>query len=114
MSAFEAVLASVMRQRGVTACLIVDAQDGVVIDSTLQFGMKGHVFAALIASLFRKARQSVDAAGFGDADFLTLEAEQGRVCAVGNGSVVLIAVADVRTNLGLLRVALTKARGSLG
>lgn len=113
-SPFAAVLQSVMRQRGVTGCLVVDERDGVVVDSTLQFGMRGDVFAALIASLFRKARQSAAAAGFGHAEFVTLEAERGRVCAVGSGGLVLIAVAEARTNLGLLRVALMQARGQLG
>lgn len=114
MSAFQTVLTSVMRLRGVTACLVVDEHDGVIVDSTLQFGMRGHVLAALLASLFRKARQSVAAAGFGDAALLTLEAERGRVCAVGHGGLVLIAVADLRTNPGLLRVELNKARAGLG
>lgn len=114
MSAFQPALSAVMRLRGVTACLVVDEHDGVIVDSTLQFGMRGNVLAALLASLFRKARQSVAAAGFGDSAFLTLEAERGRVCAVGQGGLVLIAVADPRTNLGLLRVELNKARAGLG
>jgi predicted regulator of Ras-like GTPase activity (Roadblock/LC7/MglB family) len=75
--------------------------------------MRGNVFAALIASLFRKARQSARAAGFGEAEFLTLEAERGRVCAVGAEGLVHIAIADVRANLGLLRVEMLQARGSL-
>jgi predicted regulator of Ras-like GTPase activity (Roadblock/LC7/MglB family) len=102
-----------MRQRGVTGCLVVDADDGVIVDSTLQFGMRGNVFAALVASLYRKARQSAAAAGFGEAEFLTLESERGRVCATGSGGLVLIAVADLRTNLGLLRVEMQKQRGGL-
>jgi predicted regulator of Ras-like GTPase activity (Roadblock/LC7/MglB family) len=102
-----------MRHRGVSACLVADEADGLLVDSTLQFGMRGNVFAALIASLFRKARQSARAAGFGEAEFLTLEAERGRVCAVGAEGLVLIAIADVRANLGLLRVEMLQARGSL-
>jgi predicted regulator of Ras-like GTPase activity (Roadblock/LC7/MglB family) len=113
VSVFGELMGSVMRQRGVTACLVVDEADGVVVDSTLQFGMRGNVFAALIASLYRKARQSAAAAGFGDAEFLTLEAERGRVCAVGGNGLVLIAVAESRANLGLLRVELLQLRGRL-
>lgn len=108
---YQPILASVMRQRGVTACLLVDEMDGVIVDSTLQFGMRGNVFAALIASLFRRARQSAAAAGMGEASFVQLEAERGRVCAVGREGLVLIAVADPRVNIGLLRVELLKARG---
>jgi predicted regulator of Ras-like GTPase activity (Roadblock/LC7/MglB family) len=107
------MLAAVMHHRGVSGCLLVDEQDGVIVDSTLQFGMRGDVVAALIASLFRKSRQSVAAAGMGDATFLQLEAERGRVCATGRNGLVLIAVADPRVNLGLLRVELMKARESM-
>lgn len=110
---FHPLLSELMRVRGVTACLLVDERDGVIVDSTLQFGMRGNVFAALIASLFRKARRSSAAAGFGDASFVQLEAERGRVCAVGHDGLVLIAVAERRTNLGLLRVELLKAREGL-
>ena len=110
---FQPLLAAVMRQRGVTGCLLVDEHDGVIVDSTLQFGMRGNVFAALIASLFRKARQSASAAGMGEATFVQLEAELGRVCAVGNQGLVLIAIADLRANLGLVRVELLKARAGL-
>jgi predicted regulator of Ras-like GTPase activity (Roadblock/LC7/MglB family) len=112
-SPFHTVLAGLMRHRGVTGSLVVDERDGVVVDSTLQFGMRGNVFAALIASLYRKARESAAAAGFGEMSFLTLDAERGRVCAVGREGLVLIAVADLRANLGLLRVELMKARESL-
>lgn len=104
------VLSAVMRQRGVTACLLVDERDGVIVDSTLQFGMRGNVFAALIASLFRKSRQSVAAAGMGEASVLQLEAERGRVFAVGHAGLVLIAITDLRANLGMVRVELLKAR----
>jgi predicted regulator of Ras-like GTPase activity (Roadblock/LC7/MglB family) len=112
-SPFQPLLAALMRLRGTTACLIVDERDGVIVDSTLQFGMRGNVFAALVSSLFRKARQSAVAAGMGDASFVQLEAELGRVCAVGRDGLVLIAVAEPRANLGLLRVELLKAREAL-
>jgi predicted regulator of Ras-like GTPase activity (Roadblock/LC7/MglB family) len=49
----------------------------------------------------------------GDASLLQLEAEKGRVCAVGRDGLVLIAVAEPRVNLGLLRVELLKARESM-
>ena len=112
-SPFQPLLATMMRLRGTTACLIVDERDGVIVDSTLQFGMRGNVFAALISSLYRKAKQSAAAAGMGDASFVQLEAELGRVCAVGREGLVLIAVADPKANLGLLRVELLKAREAL-
>jgi predicted regulator of Ras-like GTPase activity (Roadblock/LC7/MglB family) len=110
---FQAVLNTIMRQRGVTGCIVVDARDGVIVSSTLQFGMRGNVVAALMASLVKKAQQSATAAGLGEASFVQLDAEQGRVCAVEAEGLVLVAVADLRASVALLRVALLDARAAL-
>lgn len=110
---FQSVLASVMHQRGVTGCMVVDARDGVIVSSTLQFGMRGNVVAALMASLVNKARHSAAAAGLGAVAFVQLDAEQGRVCAVESADVVLVAVADLRANVALVRMAMLDARAAL-
>ena len=113
-SPFSAMLSSLIRHRGVKGCMVVGEDDGLIVDSTLQIGVNGTTFAALTASLFRKARRAVQAAGFGDATFLELEAEQGRVCAVGQNGLVLVIVAESRVNVGLVRVELLKAAAALG
>ena len=111
---FHDVLARIMHHRGVTGCMVVDARDGVIVSSTLQFGMRGNVVAALMGSLVSKARHSSAAAGLGDAAFVQLDAEHGRVCAVEANGLVLVAVADLRANLALVRVTMLDARAALG
>ena len=106
---FSTVLAQLTRVRGVRAAMIVDAHDGVTIDAALQVGTEGSTVAALIASLYRKARRSAAAAGFGDTGFLQLEAERGRVCALGGEDVVLLVVTDRDVNVGGIRVDLLRA-----
>ncbi|MBX3133265.1 MAG: roadblock/LC7 domain-containing protein [Gemmatimonadaceae bacterium] len=113
MSAFAPILASVTRHRGVTACLVVAEEDGIVVDATAQVGVDTAAFAALTASLFRKASRAAASAGFGGTSFCDLEAERGRVLAAGRNGLVVVAVADTRANFGLLRVDLLKAAGSL-
>ena len=113
-SPFTGILQSLIRQRGVTGSMVVSESDGIIVDSNLQIGVRGPVVAALAASLFRKARMSAEAAGFGGATFLQLEAEHGRVCAVGRNDLVLVAVAEARSNVGLIRVELLKALEQLG
>lgn len=113
-SPFQHVLQALIRQRGVVGSMVVSESDGIIIDSNLQIGVKGTVVAALAASLYRKARLSAQAAGFGDATFVQLEAERGRVCAVGRNDMVLVAVAELRSNVGLIRVELLKALEALG
>lgn len=108
-SPFAAVLDSLIRQRGVTAALVVSERDGIAIDSNLQIGQNGDRLAALAAFLYRKARLSAQAAGMGAVSFLQLEAPEGRLCAVGGGSLVLVVEAESSVNVGLIRVELLRA-----
>ena len=108
-SPFGAVLDSLIRQRGVTAALVVSERDGIAIDANLQIGQSGDRVAALAAFLYRKARLSARAAGMGGVSFVQLEAPNGRICAVGGGSLVLVVVAETSVNVGLIRVELLRA-----
>ncbi|MGQ0714054.1 MAG: roadblock/LC7 domain-containing protein [Gemmatimonadaceae bacterium] len=103
------ILSALTRQRGVTGSLLVDENDGVIIDATLHVGVKGSAFAALAASLYRKARLSTDTAGLGGVTFLRLRATQGHVCAAGKNEMVLVIIADARANIGLIRQEMLKA-----
>ncbi len=106
---FEDMLAALTRQRGVLGSMVVSESDGIIVDSNLQIGVNGPTFAALTASLYRKARLASGAAGLGGVAFLQLEAERGRVCAIGRDDLVLVAVAEQRANVGLIRVEMLKA-----
>ena len=112
-SPFSQMLDAIRRQRGVTASLVAGESDGVIVDARLQVGQRGDRVAALAASLYRKARLSAKAAGLGGVGFMQLEAQNGRVCAVGRNGLVLIAVARRDANVGLIRVELLRAAESL-
>ena len=113
-SPFATALAALTRQRGVRASLVVDENDGIVVDSNLQIGQDGDRVAALAASLYRKARLSARAARLGTATFMQLEAERGRICAAGHNDLVLVVVADPAANIGMIRVEMIKAAGARG
>ncbi len=113
-SPFTSMLESLTRQRGVRASLIVSESDGLVVDSNLRFGQDGDRVAALAASMYRKARLSAAAARLGAVAFLQLDAERGRICAVGGyGELVIVVVADPAANVGLIRMEMLKAAGAL-
>ncbi len=112
-SPFTTVLDALTRHRGVRAGLVVSAGDGITIDSNLQIGQDGNRVAALAASLYRKARKSAQAAGFGATGFMQLEAESGRLCLIGGDEIVLVVVADRSANVGLIRVEMLRAAESL-
>ena len=115
-SPFADLLGALTRQRGVMGGLVVSEADGIVIDSALQVGMQGEVLAALSASLYRRARLSAQAAGYGEANFLQLEAALGRICAVGKSDLVLVAITEPGANVGLVRIEMLKGlqSGALG
>ena len=106
---FSSLLESLIRHRGVTGCMVVGDEDGMIVESNLQIGLDGAAFAALSASLYRKARRSAEAAGFGSIAFFELHADGGRVCAAGRNGLVLVVVAEPRVNVGLVRVELLRA-----
>jgi predicted regulator of Ras-like GTPase activity (Roadblock/LC7/MglB family) len=110
---FRQLLSPLTRQRAVLGCMVVGESDGLIIDSTLQVGVHGEAVAALAASLFRKARLSAETAGLGSVGFLRLEAQNGHVCAAGRSELVLVAVAESRANIGLLRAAMLRAAETL-
>lgn len=109
MSDFTPLINAVTRHRGVSACLVVSEEDGIVVDGTAQIGVSTAAFAALTASLYRKAGRAAEAAGFGVVTFFELEAERGRVLAAGRNGIAIVAVAETRVNVGLLRVELLRA-----
>jgi predicted regulator of Ras-like GTPase activity (Roadblock/LC7/MglB family) len=113
MSGFGEILEGFARQKGVRASLVVDAKDGISIDSTLQFGQDGNRVAALAASLYAKARRSALAAGLGLTGFMQLESETGRLCMLGGDDVLLVIVAEREANVGLIRLAMLRAAESL-
>lgn len=112
-SPFSAALDRFTRLKGVRASLAVAASDGIIIDSNLQIGQDGSRVAALAASLYRRARKSAQAAGFGGTGFMQLEARDGRLCLLGGDDVVLVVVALAEANVGLIRVEMLKAAETL-
>jgi hypothetical protein len=110
---FTAVLDALTRQRGVRLSMVVDAADGIAIDSNLQFGQDGQRIAALAASLYRKARQSAQAAGLGSTGFMQMEAESGRLCILGGDELVLVVVAERDANVGLIRMNMRRSAETL-
>ena len=110
---FTKILDSLTRQRGVSACLVVSAEDGIAVDSNLQFGQDGNRISALTASLYRKARQSAQAAGLGATGFMQLEADDGRLCILGGAELLLVVVAERDGNVGLIRVEMRRVAAQL-
>lgn len=106
-------LRSVSGARGVLGALLADAQDGIVVASSLDVGLDADAVAALVASMMVHADRAAALAGRGDAGVLHLHAQRGWLCAARAGEHVIVVVADRRAPKGPVRSALLRARASL-
>lgn len=116
MSSFAGPLERLNRIPGVRGSMVVAAEDGLVVEADLMVGVPGPAVAALVASLFRRARRSVSAAELGSAAFLQVEGEEGYLFAAAPpemGDLLLVVVAERWVNVGMLRLEAARAAGAL-
>ncbi len=108
-------VATLARVPGVIAAMVVGAFDGLIVEtSPVVGGVSGasdprkHT-AALAAYLYSKVTRASDAARLGTPAFMRLEAEQGHICVVGAGDVVLVTIVTPDANLGRVRLDMMTA-----
>jgi predicted regulator of Ras-like GTPase activity (Roadblock/LC7/MglB family) len=114
MAQYDLVVDELMHTAGVHAALIVSRADGIVIDGNVHIGTDADAIAALTARLYSRAAQAATAADGAAPGFLHLEGELGRVCAVPQGDLLLVTVAEPWANLGLLRLTMRRLAQNLG
>ncbi len=117
MSAYAELLARVNRVNGVRGSMVVAAEDGLIVEEDLMVGVPGPAVAALVASLFRRARRSVQAAEFGSASFVQVEGDDGLLFAAAPpqlGDLLLVVVAEGWVNVGLVRLEAQRVVEALG
>ncbi len=113
LAQYARVIDELMQTSGVHAALVVSRSDGIVVDGNVHIGTDADAIAALTARLYSRAALAASAADGTEAGFLHLEGERGRVCAVGQGDLLLVTVAEPWTNLGLLRLSMRRLAQSL-
>ena len=112
------VVATLSHVSGVIAAIVVGASDGLIIEASAVMGAaagaddpRKHT-AALAAYLYSKVTRASHAARLGSPAFMRLEAEQGHICVVGAGDVVLVTIVTPKANLGRVRLdMMTAAKG---
>ena len=106
---YRRLLDHLTRVRGVRGALLVAGEDGLIVAEAVMEGVRANAVAALTGSLSRRMKRTADAAGIGFPQFIHLQAVHGVICAVpaADGTLV-VAIADAKVNVGLLRLALLK------
>lgn len=115
--AYAELLRHVNRVSGVRGSMVVAVEDGLVVEEDLMVGVPGAAVAALVASIFRRARGSVQTARFGDAQLVQVEGEEGLLLAAAPpqlGDLLLVVVAERWVNVGLVRLEAARVVEALG
>ena len=110
---YQSALERLSRVPGVRGALIVDADAGVPVVSELAADVDGGALAALAASLFKRTDRAIATAAFGKLATLQLEAEQGHVIAGDAGDLIIVAIAEPRAQLGLVRLEVHRTAEAL-
>jgi predicted regulator of Ras-like GTPase activity (Roadblock/LC7/MglB family) len=117
VSAYGALLDRVNRVSGVRGSMVVALEDGLIVEDDLMVGVPGEAVAALVASIFRRARRSVESAELGAAQFVQVEGDDGLLFAAAPpelGDLLLVVVAESWVNVGLVRLEAAKVVEALG
>jgi predicted regulator of Ras-like GTPase activity (Roadblock/LC7/MglB family) len=117
VSAYGALLDRVNRVSGVRGSMVVALEDGLIVEDDLMVGVPGEAVAALVASIFRRARRSVESAELGAAQFVQVEGDHGLLFAAAPpelGDLLLVVVAESWVNVGLVRLEAAKVVEALG
>jgi predicted regulator of Ras-like GTPase activity (Roadblock/LC7/MglB family) len=114
MNPHASVLKRVSAVRGVRGAMLVSAPDGLVVAEALMDDVDGRAIAALAAALAARLRRAAGSAGLGSPCVIHLRGEAGALLAVPAGDeLLLVAVGDRETNLGLARLELLEAARSI-
>lgn len=112
--AFRRALDSVTRVRGVRGAMLVAGEDGLIVAESLMEGIRGNAVAALAASLTMRLRRASEAAGAGFPQFVHLQADDGALLVVpAPDGMLVVAIADARVNVGLVRLEMLRAAGAV-
>lgn len=109
-----ASLEPLSRVPGVHGALVVDAETALPVVAELAEGVSETALAALTASLYRRAVDGAAGAGFGQANVLELEAEEGNVLVAGSGELLVIVLTEPDAQLGRVRLETKRTLGRIG
>lgn len=111
MSDFRAIIDDLALTPGVRA-VVLAADDGVVIDSVTHAGVRSEHVAAFGSALCDSAARLSQLASGAEPRMVAVEATAGRLCMARSGAVTIVILADRRSTLGRLRLALRFAMGA--
>ena len=112
MNAFRSTVESLALQPGVRGAVIA-APDGVIIESVVHSDVRADALAAFGSAVLARARAVAAATSLTRLRCIAIDAQAGRLYLASNNEVAIVVLAEARTSIGRLRIALRHALESL-
>lgn len=96
---------------GVRAGLVV-RRDGTSV-ADIVTGEDDELLGSLTGAIFATINRSMQRTGLGELEDMVVSANEGSIQAMAAGELVVVVLADHRSNIGLIRLALRRAVSSL-
>ncbi len=106
------VLNELNKTTGVTGSMVV-GKDGIVIAADLDESFESETVGALAASITSNIQKSLDRLKTDPARQVTIEAENGKMFFTDAGLGILVVTTEKSCNIGLIRLEIKNAVGSL-
>jgi predicted regulator of Ras-like GTPase activity (Roadblock/LC7/MglB family) len=100
----QALLAPLVRLRGVRAALVATEHDALVVDAHTHVDIDPDALAAFGVSIVRQVRQAGEEIGAGAPTVIALEAEGGRLFAAVRHELLVLVLTGADAHEGLVRL----------
>jgi uncharacterized protein len=102
------ILKDLGRINGVSGSLVV-GKDGLIIESEVASDIDSELVAAMSSAVFGTAERSAEEMKQDPLKQVMIEGEKGKILMIDSGEGILVVIADVDINLGLIRIEMRRS-----
>lgn len=102
------VLKDLGRINGVSGSLVV-GKDGLIIESEVTSDIDSELVAAMSSAVFGTAERSAEEIKHNPLQQVMIEGDKGKTLMIDAGEGILVVIADVGINLGLIRIEMRRS-----
>lgn len=107
----QSVINALSEVEGVRAAILV-RRDGSAVGDMVT-GEDDQLLGALTGAIFGTINKAMQRTGLGELSDVVVSAELGSIQAMGTGDYVVVVLADRASNIGMIRLEMRRAAGSL-
>jgi uncharacterized protein len=107
-SMIERILKDLGRINGVNGSLVV-GKDGLIIESEVPSDIDSELVAAMASAVFGTAERSAEEMKHEPLQQVMIEGDKGKTLMIDAGEGILVVIADININLGLIRIEMRRS-----